>query len=45
MSRQIKKISIPLGAGLWKSMWALFEDNRIIELSLDKDELAKGKNV
>jgi|TARA_A100001037_G_scaffold296272_1_gene316546 hypothetical protein len=44
MSEHIKKISIPLGAGLWRSMFARFKDDKIIELAATEEQL-KGKDV
>lgn len=35
----VRKVSIPLGAGLWKSMFATIEDGKIKELATTREEL------
>tara|TARA_B100001142_G_scaffold287213_1_gene302654 strand:+ start:341 stop:487 length:147 start_codon:yes stop_codon:yes gene_type:complete len=40
---EIRKVSIALGAGLWRSMFALIEDDKIVELAPTEEELRSSK--
>lgn len=36
---EIKRVNVPLGAGLWRSMFAVIEDGKIKELAPTREEL------
>ena len=36
---EIRRVNVPLGAGLWKSMFATIEDGKIKELATTREEL------
>ena len=41
MATVIKRVNVPLGAGLWRSMFAVIEDGKIKQLAQTAEELEK----
>ena len=42
---EIRRVNVPLGAGLWRSMFAVIEDDKIKELAPTREELEEKETT